>query len=267
MMHKLKITGLLFIVLSFTAFSGRAQSPGYMGKKLVVGYGFYINPALSAVAYGFGNSIFNTQHEFFLEYVTSKKYMIGFSAKLYKSTYNNTAAVDLANLGNGYSGNSYPFDNRPSGTYSISARNFQLYAKLFKSNYLAPWGKYFLFGLTLNQYDCEYDPYQMQLSLQETAYSNGISTTQTVIYNNFGPLVQSYQYIDFMVGAGHSRIFANKIVLDYGYNLNAIATALVVLDAFNIETPDLFSYIKTTSTARVRGINRFNFFVKLGYLF
>lgn len=267
MRHKLKITGLLFIILSFTIFNGKAQSPGYMGKKLVVGYGFYVDPAFGAIAFGYGNSPLNIQHEFFLEYVTSKKYMIGFSAKLYNSTYNNTAAVDLGSNSYNYLFGVDPSANHPSGAYSISARNFQLYAKLFRSNYLAPWGKYFMFGVTLNAFDCEYDPYQMEVSMQGNIYQNGTSISQTILYNNFGPTIQSYQYIDLMVGGGHSRVFANKIVLDYGYNLNLIATALTLWYAVDDQAPAALDYIKKTSTNRVMGINKFNFFVKVGYLF
>jgi hypothetical protein len=260
-MHRSKIPGLLVTVLFFIASSGKAQSPGYMGKKIIAGYGFYIDPAFGAVITGYGSKIVNIQHEFFLEYVISKKYMIGFSGKLYKSTYNNTANVVLDNSSYFPSAYGLPGDH-PGGSYSITARNFQLYAKWFRSNYLAPWGKYFMCGITLNAYDCTYDPNQMQV--QFSYYNNN---APSVPYNNFGPTFQSYQYADLMLGAGHSRIFWNKLVVDYGYNMNLLATLLPALDIIDFTTPDVLGYIKKTSTERVRGINRFNFFIKVGYLF
>lgn len=65
-------------MLGFVVMNLNAQVPGYMGKRLNMGYGFYINPAFTAYSYGYGESRFNIQHEGFLEYATGKSLALVF---------------------------------------------------------------------------------------------------------------------------------------------------------------------------------------------
>lgn len=254
----------LFLVLGFTLMNLCAQVPGYMGKRLNMGYGFYINPAFTAYSSGYGESRFNIQHEGFLEYATGKKFSLGFSAKFCKSSYVNKREVELYP---NYNSTASQTEDRPSGSYSLTCQSFALYGKAFKENYLAPWGRYFLFGLTLNRYEAKYSSQDMKVRIiQEVKTPLGTNYVQAY-YSNFGYTTQSYNYLDIVIGNGRTRVYKNRITVDYGYNLQVIAMTLAILDVADGGPYNADEYIQKTGAMRVRGINRFNFYFKLGYLF
>lgn len=261
MKNYIKKAALLMFLLSLLQ-SG-AQAPGYMGKRLVLGYGLYVNPAFNSVVLNYSDSPINAVHEFFLECATGKKFSLGFAAQLYKYTYNNIQDVDAI----GYGSNHIKQQSaHPNGSYLITGRNYRLYGKFYKNRYLAPWGKYFLLGLTINTYKSSYDPSSMYVLVDEQGYPSSNITTRRV--DDFGPTVQSYLTPDLFFGAGNSRIFANRIVLDYGYTISTIAlTRILVGISDPIESSSAANYIPDTSLGRVSAINRFNFYLKLGYLF
>ncbi len=253
---------LFFLETLITNSIAIAQVPGYMGKKVVAGYGFYFNPGFSNIAMGYSDSPLNTQHEFFLEYTTGKKFMVGASARLYRYTYNNTELVDANGPSNSSTFNQV--DQNPSGSYQIKGRNFSLYGKLFKSNYLAPWGRYFIFGLSVIKYETDYDSGDMRVLVKETKYG----TVTNSYYTDFGPTTEFYSTADVFFGNGKSRIFSNRIVFDYGYTVGIVSMAHMFLNALDFgETLYPQDYIKSTSASRVAALNRFNFYFKLGYLF
>jgi len=263
MINGFKKIAFLFILLFFLFFRAEAQVPGYMGKRLVVGYGLYANPAFSNILLHDADNPINSLHEFFVEYTTGKKFVLGFSARLYRYTYNNIEDVD-ANGASNFSGFTQ-HETNPNGSYDIKGQSYQLYGKLYKAGYLAPWGKYFILGLTLNRYQTYYDPSQMYV----TATQNTNSTTTQLTFSDFGLTTQSYSAVDLLFGNGNSRIFGNRIVLDYGYTINTIAMFRIFINALEDDGNSLYpeDYIQKTSTTRVAAINRFNFFIKIGYLF
>lgn len=267
-MKNLKLIIVCIILISFSdnLFS---QTSGYMGKRLVAGYGFYFSPGIIGSR---GKTAINMLHEGYLEFAASKRFMIGFSARFYKAIYKNNRYVDFDTYN---AGNSYTNQNSdvPSGYYNIKAVNYMLYGKIFHKNYVAPWGRYFMFGLTLNTYNATYDPAIMNVLVSDSYYDYNTSTyvNNDIHYSNFGPKTQSYKKVDILLGFGRSRIIANRVVIDYGYNINLLAMALTVFDAPDdniIEDTNLTSryYIEKTSAARVRGVNRFNLFLKVGIL-
>lgn len=257
-----------------------AQVPGYMGKRFVVGYGFYFSPAVAG-SNGQGNSIlgnivngsgnsetgtlaFNSLHEGFVEYAVTKKLMLGLSARLYKSTYDNGSSFDINdyNYGQYYSSS----ETHPEGLYHIKGRNYCFYVKSYFGKYLAPWGRYFMFGPSLNTYTCHYDPSEMKVRVNEYNTTNG-----TQYFSNFGPQDQRFVKFDFNAGFGRSRIVANRIMIDYGFNVQLGALATSLFDAvgeplFSTFDRSAVNYISRTSPVRVRGVNRFNAFLKIGVL-
>ncbi len=76
-----------------------------------------------------------------------------------------------------------------------------------------------------------------------------------------------------MLGFGRSRTIANRVVLDYGCNLQFFSVVSGVVDIV-FDGEDLLSsskntnttYIENTYKRRVRGVNRFNVFLKVGIL-
>lgn len=239
-----------------------------MGKKITLGYGFNFNPAFTAYSIGYGDKFFNVQHDFFVEGVIAKKIALGASLKLYKSSYNNTSTIDLYRLPvpEKFNDIRHGYKN-PEGKYTIKAKNYAVYLKFFKDNYIAPWGKYRILGLTLNTYETSYDSSTMYLRFLNFN-GNYKAPPDTFQHGYFGPSTQNYKYPDLLIGGGKSRIFANSVVIDYGYTLNFVGVLLAVLDAPDGDgRADYLDYIKVTSGSRVRRINRFNFYFRVAYLF
>ncbi len=258
---------------------GVAQVPGYMGKRFVAGYGFYFSPALIGTN-GLGASIigtrdgnaetgtiaFNSLHELFAEYTVGKKLSLGLSARIYRSAYDNnrTLTVDGSFTDPyGYQ-QTYSASGHPDGLYHIRGVNYLLYGKLYFGKFLAPWGRYFMFGPSLNTYSTNYSPDEMKILAK--GYGNN-----NVFFSDFGPQQQRFVKFDIMAGLGRSRILANRICLDYGFNVNIIALYSTLFDAtgeslFDSSYPSQYNYIQKTSPGRVRGVNRFNAFIKVGVL-
>lgn len=258
---------LCFISLLYS-YNLASQAPGYMGKRLVAGYGFYFSPALlnpngfnqSLFSVG-GNSetgslAFNSQHEAYLEYATKKRTMVGVSARFYRTAYGNGRQVVTSTR-----------RGSPTGCYKITGISYSLYGKFFRRNYLAPWGRYFIFGPTITTYYASYDPNEMYVAYID--YSS--SPSKQVVYSNFGPQRQFDLRLDFILGFGRSRIVNNRISLDYGFNANFLSALGTPFEAFDIDVNDrsystASSYIEETAPRRIRNLNRFNVYLKIGGL-
>ncbi len=263
-MIKFNNKSTITLAFIFTAVVLMAQSAGYMGKKLSAGYGFYASPGLIGSS---GATPLNMLHEAYLEVAAKRKLSIGFSARFYNAVYGNNRQVDLYS----YTSSSInQIDDSPTGQTHIKGRNYMLYFKFFGNNYVAPWGRYFILGASVNTFQSSYNPSDMRIRVS-TYYNYPISDYKDSYYSNFGSTEQTFAKFDVMLGFGRCRIIANRITLDYGYNVNLMALALTLFDApdDNIFESDVLTpstYIEKTSAARVRGVNRFNVFLKVGVL-
>ena len=158
---------LLLVFVSSELFS--QLGPGYLGRRFNMGYGFSFSPALfgsngsesSFLSRGNstgGDVAFNTLHEGFIEYSFKNRTSVGFSCKYYKTTFDNYQYMEITTYGNGYQN----IDTEiPSGFYEIKGLNYSLYFKFFNRRYVAPWGRYFLIGPSINTAKCFYDPSKM----------------------------------------------------------------------------------------------------------
>lgn len=250
------------------------QAPGYIGKKLIIGYGLNASPALygananNKTVFGTegnaesGKLAFNFIQEGFIEYATSAKWMIGFSARYYKTVFDNPTFMPDKNREVQYSSRQHP-----NGYYTIKGLTYSFYCKVFRPGYVAPWGKYIMFGPVFNTAKASYNPAIMNI-VARTGYNdyyNGNYDQRDTLISDFGPTVQSYKGFNFMLGFGKSRIIANRIVLDYGFNMYLLSffpnIALTYKDDITAG-----NYIEKTISRRVRGINHFNAFIKVGLL-
>lgn len=255
-MNKLLYT----IILLLSASAAFSQTPGYMGKRFVLGYGLYANPRLSASG---GSRGVNLSHEAYLEFAMRKTISVGVSARFYNALYTNTRNVNALDHYSSYTGQ---IDQSPNGFTNIKGRNYALYFKFYKRNYVAPWGKYVLLGATLNTFTSSYDPDNMYVTT-----TDDYSGQQYIYLSDFGPTEQSYKRFDILFGNGRNRVIANRITLDYGYTLNLIALTTAIFDAaddpiIDADSPVMSNYIEMTSAARVRSVNKFNLFLKVGIL-
>ncbi len=256
-----------------------AQSTGYMGKRFVLNYGFHTSPitfgssANNKTLIGDGGSAesgvfaLNMIHEGSLEFAMSSKWMMNFSVRYYKTTYDNPISVDV-NTSDFYG--TYSYRGYPTGYYDIRGLSYTLYFKYFGSRYVAPWGRYVMFGPVINTVKTSYDPSVMYI--KDGVYNS--SGTGTTNMSNFGATEQNFKGFNFMLGWGRSRIIANRVVVDYGCNFQLLSVVTGVLnvaldgaidDALQGTTTNL-NYIENTNKQRVRGVNRFNVFIKIGVL-
>lgn len=227
-----------------------------MGKRFVAGYGLYANPRFASSAGGVG---INLTHEGYVEYAIKRSISIGFSAKLYRAVYTNERDIVLV-VGNAVN----QIDRKPAGFYDIKGRNYAVYFKFYRRNYLAPWGKYMILGAGLNTIKTIYDP--------ETMYVTGTdmySGKSYVYYSDFGPNPQTFKRFDILFGNGRNRMIGKRVTLDYGYVMNVIGMASILVDAAelsNKSTSYMSAYIKETAVDRARARNKFNVFLKVGVL-
>jgi hypothetical protein len=241
---KINSAYLFLICLLAVALPATSQTPGYMGKRFAAGYGVYASPGF----YGSGGlTSVNVLHEGFLEFAAKHKFSLGFSFKIYKAlNKNETTTFTTYNSGT------------PTGQIDLKARNFALYGKFYKRGTLAPWGKYFLLGASVNTFKGSYDPTLMRIP--------------NVNHSKFGDQEERYFTFDVMFGNGRSRIIANRIMIDYGYSVGVWGVTsflagdiLGALDSRNaVRASD---YLETTGKWRINEVNRFNIFLKVGYLF
>jgi len=263
---------ILFVLL-FTDYS-KSQSTGFMGKRVMIGYSFNTSPILlgssannesildAGGTSASGEFVFNAIHEGFVEIAPSSKWEIGFSCRYYKTTYDNAK-----NFNTLYGGSQYYFnsDTKPSGYYNIRGLSYTLYFRYFGSRYIAPWGRYMMFGPVINTMKTTYDPAIMYAS----GYDN-YNFSQQVIIKDFGMIEQNYKGVNLMFGAGRSRLIAKRVSLDYGFNTHLISLLSGFYEVLGMEfrsgNTTNANYIEKTVRSRVRGVNRFNVFLKVGIL-
>jgi hypothetical protein len=253
-----------------------------MGKRLLLGYGFHTSPAIfgsnaqNETMIGNGGSAesgslaFNAIHEGYLEFAASSKWMVCFSARYYKTTFDNNVSFKNDDY---YSQNPSHIDynnSAPDGFYNIQGLTYSLYFKYYGSRYVAPWGRYVMFGPTLNTVKTTYDPTILKAKAEYRDDYNYIY--KDTLISNFGASVQHYNGLNLMLGFGRSRIIANRITVDYGVNVQFFS---VLNTLFDVEKTGIFhrqesinadNYIERTVRSRVRGVNRFNVFLKVGIL-
>lgn len=263
-----------------------SQTSGFMGKRLVIGYGFNTSPALfgatknneTLLGTNFLGSVgtaensslaFNSLHEINIELVISSKWMICTDVKKYITGFDNSVKLDDNNYRStiNYNGNI-------KGNYTIKGINFGIYAKYFGSRNVAPWGRYMFFGPVVNFSQSSYDPKIMYIKakINRNYYNGSYSVIQTkdTTFSDFGPKNQNFTRFDIMLGWGRSRIISKKVVIDFGATMQAISLGTILFDIVSPTRGAYTSrsnYIEMTEKSRVRSFNRFNVFLKIGYLF
>jgi len=221
-----------------------AQVPGFMGKRWHLSYGLNGSPSFANA--NLQNRFLNTIQELQLGYVTREKWELDAVVRSYRTIYDNKETVSGRQVVQNY--------------YRIANTSFGLVFKHFKKNYVAPWGAYFMFGPVLNIVTSSYDQYMHVVSR--------VNNHDTLM-SDFGPQTQRFYKVDALFGWGQQRILSSHFLIDYGFNcqLLALLNDFEFLDFTKSKTYSRSNYIEETSAKRARGMNRFNVFLKLGFLF
>lgn len=242
---KLRIVSYLFLLLvNIVAVRLSAQAPGYMGKRFTACYGYNFSPAF--VGGNYNDRYWNQLHEFSLQYAFSDNWQAGLSTRLFNALQKNTEAISK--------------EGTPENYFVVKGNSMILNFRHFKTRYVAPWGRYFDMGLVINNTKTSYDAY---MYIRQTW--NGHDT----LVSSFGPAEQRFITPDIMVGWGRTRVLKDCISIDWGWNSCLGALFGGISDTFKsltmIYTMD--NYIEETYRRRLHGLNRFNLYLRVGYLF
>jgi hypothetical protein len=228
----------LLIYLLFPLLAS-AQGPGYIGKKMLAGYGVKAGPSLN----GSAAKGFNFSQEAFFEGISGMHTSFGLSLSYSPSWFNNSVAIDKLGI--------------PQSGFYIHSFSFAPYVKKFGRSYIAPWGKYWMFGPVIGIAASRHNSYM---------YATQTLADHDSLLMDFGPATQLHATLDLMIGKGRTRVFKDKILLDYGFNLQVISliSSINGPDYSDISTKD---YIRRVSVARLQDINGLNLYLRVAYLF
>lgn len=233
-----KIFLLLMVICN--CINTNAQVPGYMGKKLSIGYdfNFYLGGVSSKPRMYDSHFIIhqpdfflNKFHEFHLDYVLTKSYSLGFSYQFFKTGQRYTE------LG---SNNYYTANYEASNYLNISGYTIQINNKFFFFNRgtgLAPIGNYGKLSIGL-------------ITAQTKAKINGEYRNETeteyftryITYHNITTPVISG-------GFGNQSILFERIILDIGLDFAFVPGALKGIDLFDNYSDNYYSVLPEVNLA------------------
>jgi hypothetical protein len=270
----------LIFIFSFSI--SFAQAPGHLGKRFVLGYGAHFSPAISngdarnntivghrtshEGSATTGQFAYNYTHEAYIEFALSSRFMLGFSGKFYKTVYDN--GINISSNSSNYSNNNsnYNIDNNVTGYYTIHGQSLCLYGKLYGKRYVAPWGRYIVFGPVINLYSASCDSTSMYQTSTVSNQYYPYNTISTRNISDFGPSHQSFTGFNIVFGWGRSRIIGKRFTLDYGLNVQLLSILLYDTSQSSTGNFSNSNYIEKTAGFRIRGLNRLNAFIKVGFL-
>lgn len=220
--------------------------PGYQGKKITLEYSNYFFPAyVSPNANGKSGILkFNDRHSFSLDYVISRHFSLGASYSFLKSKYQYP-----------YWGISWYKAVATDALGDLSATTYGLHWRQFYS-FLAPVGSYY-------RVDINYITYQ-------TGYDSANVAKLQRDPNNVLPNIQnasSYHGLSVGVSYGYQRVYYNRIVFDYGFQLalNTLSLSLYELDDYVLKF-DEYNYLKYLGKNRLTHHYFCNLYVGIGIL-
>lgn len=217
----------LFFFSVFT-FLTQAQVPGFLGKRASVYAGIYLSPTL-AQSEGPLPELFNKKYAVGVDYIVGLKSNLSFSYH-----YHTTPVTDL--------GFDNAFANHENFRYGLNSHifslSFQKYVK--KSDYVAPVGTYFSFGLMTAFFTLK--------DSEENIFPKGTKMARG-------------QVSGVTFGIGKKRVLFRRIIIDAG-----VEAALMLISP-KVDGNTINSDFITASKERVFWSNFLNLKLTAGYIF
>lgn len=249
--------------------SATAQVPGYMGKRLSIGYSNYFmlsayGPTANASSPEIGTIGLNTVHSFNLEYSIKNRTNVCLSVQSGKTGMNPPEeSAQYYDGTSNYNYYTYHYAPRPYKPMQISSLNVGLGVKFFQSGSLAPIGKYRKLELLL---------LFNHLTYKRDGFTYYDYNNQQ--YRNLQVGKGDYRYKTFAITytIGRSRVLFDRLVLDGGIRFGLMPAAI-----FNFlnDGEIFFDAIGSTSTEatfkhqvnnRLFRAQTFNFHLGLSFL-
>lgn len=215
MLLKYKLLIAFFISLTLTAWS---QVPGYMGKRLAIGYSnnfFLAGVGPTASSYDVG---LNSTHSFNLEYTIKNRTNLCGSFQIFKTglAMNRTFYGNNYNPSFGtYDSHYYTYAPNPAIPMELKSKCVAVGLKFFQRGYLAPVGKYRKFELVIMFSNLSYGD-------DSFIYVDGGS----LAYASLGTGEYAFKEFALMYTLGRQRILFNRVVLDYGMQFGFMPAVL-----------------------------------------
>lgn len=236
---------LVFFAISLSA---QKQIPGYMGKRLSIGYSSYLsfrmNPGvISTFTNNYNENTDVAKLRLNSIHCLDFDYIIGTRTSFCFSTQYNTLNLCGPGTGFGYYTNGNEGGDlvyRPTDESSIKAQSINLSVglKLFKKRYLNPYGNYRKIEFVLVNSTMKTDP---NAFVWESDYSNHTKPADPNIQNKYKSKSVVLAYT-----TGRQRIYYDKLILDFGLRLG-FAAGKLYRGLFYVDNSD--GYIKSTETS------------------
>lgn len=205
-----RTTYLVILLLIVSRFACEAQISGYCGKRHSIRYDNFCRPVYSNLidetdpAQGFS---IRARHALSYEFVSGRQTVLGLSLQTYQFTPGVQGDI-RANDGELYN---------ISGPISLHGTDVALYVKSFNSDWIAPLGKYFRYGLMISHISVPSTDNLTISAENGNLYSSDFNeylasanmTTVTV-----EPV--SFTTITPIVGFGTQRVYFDRVLLDLG---------------------------------------------------
>lgn len=256
---KNKIVVSLFLI-SCSVFS---QVPGYLGKRLTIGYANYLSPSLiypssnSTDRYELG---LNTTHCINVEYAIKKRTEFCVSVEFNKTGIAREGGYQYSAGGYSDYGSAIyrPGDKTP---IQLKNTNVSLGFKFFRQGFIAPVGKYQKLEFVLLSNKINYD--------KNSFYDQYYSPDTRLPALGMG----EYNFKTFAIALtlGRQRVLFNTLILDTGFRFGVSTNAI-----FNFLIDDIFdgsmsnsaleSQFKQDTHYRIFAAQLFNFHIGIGFL-
>lgn len=249
---------IYFLLISCSVFS---QVPGYMGKRLSIGYSNNFFPSLlypSSKSTDRGELGLNTTHCINIDYAIKKRTEFCVSVEFFKSAIARSDGYIYSNGTTNY--NSAVYAPGDKTFIQLKSTNVSLGFKFFKQGFIAPVGKYRKLEFVLLSDKINYN----RNSFYDQYYSSDTALTA------FG--TGEYEFKSFAIAFtfGRQRVLFNSIILDTGFRFGVSTNTVFKFFLDNLldgrSTYDIESQFKQDVNKRLFAAQLFNFHIGIGFL-
>jgi hypothetical protein len=258
---KTTITNLILVLGLLSAGELFAQAPGYMGKKLTLGYSnnFFVSPfGPTAAADDAG---FNTTHCFNAEYTIKSKTNLCFSFQ----TFETGVRMNQEFHSTTYISSTGEYQEITSSYVPTLPMQLRTYSggigfKFFTSGSLAPVGKYKKLELLIMFSNLTYD---------RNGFRYYDPNTSKTVKTSIGTGDYNFKTFALTYTIGRQRVFFNTIVLDYGMQVGVVPVGLLATLNGAEDFVQLNGYedvFRSDTNQRLFRYQLFNLHLGLGFL-
>lgn len=258
-MKQISIVITLLVALNLNSY---AQVPGYMGKRLSIGYSNYLSPSLlnPSATKDRGDLGLNTTHCINLEYTIKKRTDFCFGIQFSKTGMSR----EIGFTHEGYDNNGYKYVYNSSYSpvskmsMQLSTTNICLGFKFFSQGYIAPVGKYkkLDFILLLNK-----------VSYERGGFRNDSPPAE---YVTLGTGANDFRAFAIALTFGRQRVLFNTLLIDTGFRVGISPNIFisyikndVINDQYNLFFED---QLKESVNQRIFAAQLVNFHIGIGFL-